>query len=83
MNPPMLFVGDGSLRQLTVQEISTVIRQALKPIIFVTNNQGYTVERCIHGKRQSYSDIADWDWQGLLNTQRSEKIRHSQLSFRG
>lgn len=36
----ILFVGDGSL-QLTVQEISTMIRHGLKPIIFVLNNGGY------------------------------------------
>lgn len=35
----ILFVGDGSL-QLTVQEISTMIRHGLKPIIFVLNNKG-------------------------------------------
>lgn len=37
----ILFVGDGSL-QLTVQEISTMIRHGLKPIIFVLNNGGYS-----------------------------------------
>lgn len=32
----MLFVGDGSL-QLTVQEIGTMIRHGLTPILFILN----------------------------------------------
>jgi pyruvate decarboxylase len=61
----ILFIGDGSI-QLTVQEISTMIRLGLKPIIFVLNNEGYTIERCIHGKNRKYNDIANWHWTGLL-----------------
>ena len=60
----ILFVGDGSL-QLTVQEISTMIRSGLKPIIFVLNNDGYTIERLIHDG--PYNDInTSWDYQHLL-----------------
>ena len=63
----MLFVGDGSL-QLTVQEISTMIRRGLKPIIFVINNNGYTIERLIHGMEADYNDINDqWQYQNLLS----------------
>lgn len=62
----ILFVGDGSL-QLTVQEISTMIRQGLKPIIFVLNNDGYTIERFIHGADKAYNDINNqWQYQNLL-----------------
>ena len=39
-------------RQLTVQELSTMIREGLTPIVFVLNNEGYTIERCIHGKER-------------------------------
>lgn len=39
-------------RQLTVQELSVMIREGVKPIIFVLNNQGYTIERLIHGKHR-------------------------------
>lgn len=39
-------------RQLTVQELSPMVRLGLKPIIFVINNRGYTVERLIHGKHR-------------------------------
>lgn len=61
----VLFVGDGSL-QLTVQEIATVIRHKLKPIIFVLNNNGYTIERMIHGMTAGYNDISPWKHQLLL-----------------
>ncbi|KAH3688093.1 hypothetical protein WICPIJ_000935 [Wickerhamomyces pijperi] len=63
----ILFVGDGSL-QLTVQEISTMIRWGLTPYIFVLNNDGYTIERLIHGEKAGYNDIQNWDHQLLLQT---------------
>ncbi|MCL6362630.1 hypothetical protein EXT49_21785, partial [Pectobacterium polaris] len=62
----ILFVGDGSL-QLTVQELSPLIRLGLKPLIFVLNNHGYVIERMIHGKHRKYNDIADWKWSQLLD----------------
>ncbi|OJJ43598.1 hypothetical protein ASPZODRAFT_19320 [Penicilliopsis zonata CBS 506.65] len=55
----ILFIGDGSL-QMTVQEISTMLRERLDIILFVVNNDGYTIERCIHGKNQAYNDVAPW-----------------------
>ncbi|EED20896.1 pyruvate decarboxylase, putative [Talaromyces stipitatus ATCC 10500] len=54
-----LFIGDGSL-QMSVQEISTMIREKLNIIIFVINNGGYTIERAIHGRNQKYNDVALW-----------------------
>ncbi|KAG7440406.1 pyruvate decarboxylase, partial [Guyanagaster necrorhizus] len=63
----VLFVGDGSL-QLTAQELATMIRADLKPIIFVLNNSGYTVERCIRGQTRKYNDITNWKWTSLLET---------------
>jgi pyruvate decarboxylase len=54
-----LFIGDGSL-QMSVQEISTMIREKLNIIIFVINNGGYTIERAIHGRTQKYNDVAVW-----------------------
>ncbi|KAJ3747327.1 pyruvate decarboxylase [Lentinula detonsa] len=65
MNRTILFVGDGSL-QLTVQELSTMLRKGLKPLIFVLNNSGYTIERFLHGKERKYNDIMNWKWTGLL-----------------
>jgi pyruvate decarboxylase len=63
----ILFVGDGSL-QLTVQELGTMIRKGLKPIIFILNNKGYTIERYIRGKNRKYNDVANWKYTSLLET---------------
>ncbi|KAK7048297.1 pyruvate decarboxylase [Favolaschia claudopus] len=66
LNRTILFIGDGSL-QLTVQELSSMLRHKLKPIIFVLNNSGYTIERFLHGKHRKYNDIANWKWTSLLS----------------
>lgn len=60
----VLFIGDGSL-QLTVQELSTMLRLGQNPVIFVLNNRGYTIERYILGMRDAYNDIADWRYTEL------------------
>ncbi|KAJ5704037.1 Thiamine pyrophosphate enzyme C-terminal TPP-binding [Penicillium malachiteum] len=60
----ILFTGDGSL-QMTAQEISTLVRQELGPIIFVICNDGYTIERYVHGWDKSYNDIQPWNYQLL------------------
>ncbi|KAJ6588046.1 thiamine diphosphate-binding protein [Mycena capillaripes] len=65
LNRTILFIGDGSL-QLTVQELSVMIHHGLKPIVFVINNEGYEIERCIHGRERKYNDISNWNWTGLL-----------------
>lgn len=61
----ILFVGDGSF-QLTAQEVSTMIRLGLKPIIFVICNDGYTIERFIHGWDADYNDIQPWAFKDLV-----------------
>lgn len=55
----VLFIGDGSF-QMTVQEIGTIIRHNLNVVIFLINNDGYTIERCIHGANQDYNDVPKW-----------------------
>ena len=60
----ILLVGDGSA-QLTIQELGSMLRDGLTPIIFLLNNHGYTVERAIHGPLQRYNDIAEWNWAQL------------------
>jgi indolepyruvate decarboxylase len=60
----ILLTGEGSL-QMTAQEISTVLRHDLKPWIFVNQNQGYTVERCVLGKEAKYNEIANWRYAEL------------------
>lgn len=42
-----------------------MLRDKQKPLILLLNNEGYTVERAIHGPEQRYNDIALWDWQRL------------------
>lgn len=37
-----------------------MIRSNLKPIIFVLNNSGYTIERYLHGMDRKYNDISNW-----------------------
>ncbi|KAJ5596840.1 hypothetical protein N7450_003298 [Penicillium hetheringtonii] len=60
----ILFIGDGSF-QMTAQEVSTMVRHKLGVIIFVICNDGYTIERMIHGWDKSYNDIQPWDFQML------------------
>ncbi|MCP2005771.1 alpha-keto acid decarboxylase family protein [Buttiauxella ferragutiae] len=57
----ILLVGDGSA-QLTIQEMGSMLRDQQRPVIFLLNNDGYTVERAIHGAEQRYNDIAPWNW---------------------
>ncbi|WVQ76006.1 hypothetical protein IAR50_005642 [Cryptococcus sp. DSM 104548] len=61
----VLFVGDGSL-QLTLQEIGTMLRRGCHPYLFVLNNDGYEIERQIHGWDAEYNDIQPYDHQLLL-----------------
>ena len=57
----VLLIGDGAA-QLTVQELGIFSREGLSPVIVVVNNDGYTVERAIHGKTAPYNDIVGWRW---------------------
>ncbi|PLZ04014.1 indolepyruvate decarboxylase [Burkholderia sp. WAC0059] len=58
----LVLVGDGSAL-LSIQELGSMLRDGMTPIVIVLNNSGYTVERAIHGPDQRYNDIALWDWQ--------------------
>lgn len=55
----VLVIGDGSF-QMTAQELATIIRLNLNVVIFLINNDGYTIERCIHGVTQKYNDVSKW-----------------------
>ncbi|AYE97685.1 indolepyruvate decarboxylase [Mycobacterium paragordonae] len=57
----VLLIGDGAA-QLTVQELGSFSREGLSPVIVVVNNDGYTVERAIHGETAPYNDIVGWNW---------------------
>ena len=63
---PMVFVGDGAF-QMTGQELSTVVKHGLNPIVFILNNKGYTTERFI--LEGPFNDIHDWAyhrWPDML-----------------
>jgi len=60
----VLFVGDGSF-QVTCQDISTMIRNRLKPLIFLINNEGYTIERVICDR--AYNNIQSWQYHKLVD----------------
>ena len=57
----ILIIGDGAA-QLTLQELGSMLRDGQSPVILLLNNDGYTVERAIHGANQRYNDIAAWSW---------------------
>jgi alpha-keto-acid decarboxylase len=60
----VLLIGDGAAR-LTVQELGVFAREGLAPVLVVVNNNGYTVERAIHGESAYYNDIVGWRWTDL------------------
>ncbi len=57
----VLLIGDGAA-QLTIQELGSFSREGLSPVIVVVNNDGYTIERAIHGATAPYNDIVSWKW---------------------
>jgi TPP-dependent 2-oxoacid decarboxylase len=58
---PVLLIGDGAA-QLTIQDLGVFSREGLTPVIVLVNNDGYTIERTIHGKTACYNDIVSWNW---------------------
>ncbi|GIP26805.1 indolepyruvate decarboxylase [Paenibacillus sp. J23TS9] len=62
----LLFTGDGSL-QLTAQEISSMLYYGCKPVIFVLNNDGYTIEKYLNVKteNQTYNKVPKWSYTKL------------------
>jgi TPP-dependent 2-oxoacid decarboxylase len=60
----ILLIGDGAA-QLTVAELGTMVREGLAPLVVVVDNDGYTVERAIHGPAEPYNDITRWDWTAV------------------
>ncbi|KAJ6299883.1 hypothetical protein OIU76_020810 [Salix suchowensis] len=60
----LAFIGDGSF-QVTVQDVSTMLRCGQKTIIFLINNGGYTIEVEIHDG--PYNVIKNWNYTGLVD----------------
>jgi TPP-dependent 2-oxoacid decarboxylase len=63
----LLFIGDGSI-QLTAQELSLIAKHNLNISVFIINNNGYTIERAIHGAKQPYNDIPSWKYLDLAKS---------------
>ncbi|KAG5069089.1 hypothetical protein JHK85_001466 [Glycine max] len=57
-------IGDGSF-QVTAQDVSTMLRNEQKTIIFLINNGGYTIEVEIHDG--PYNVIKNWNYTGLVD----------------
>ena len=72
----LLFIGDGSFQE-SAQELSTILRHDLKPVIFLINNGGYTIERGYMGKTEDYNDIARWDYAQLPKVFRPDTTARS------
>ena len=51
--------------QVSAQELSTILRHDYKPVIFLINNGGYTIERGYLGKTEPYNHIANWAYADL------------------
>jgi len=61
----ILLTGEGS-HQLTCTEVSSMMRNNLKPIVIVFNNSGYTIERILSNDPWDFfNDIAKWDYSKL------------------
>jgi indolepyruvate decarboxylase len=59
---PVLFIGDGSA-QLTIQELGHLYAYGRNPVVFLLDNDGYTVERKIQSPDARYQDIVRWNWE--------------------
>jgi TPP-dependent 2-oxoacid decarboxylase len=75
---PVLFIGDGSA-QLTVQELGTFYARGIRPVVFVLNNDGYTVERILQSPKADYHDIVQWNWTELPSALGGTNVRTAKV----
>ena len=62
----IMFTGEGA-HQLTIQEMANFFEYDLKPVIFVLNNNGYTVERVLSkDPNDKFNDITNWNYPKLI-----------------
>lgn len=59
---PIVLVGDGSF-QMTGFDLSTAIREGVKPIVLVLDNHGYGAERSI--RDGDFNEVAEWDYAAV------------------
>lgn len=79
-NQTTLIIGDGSI-QMTAQEISVMIKEKLNILIIIINNEGYTIERVIHGRNQAYNDVPFWRHTQALNYFGADEDHVAQNTF--
>ena len=60
---PVVLTGDGAF-QMTVQEVSTLLRHDCPAVILLINNDGYLVERMLH-EDGPYNDIQMWRYADI------------------
>ncbi len=62
----ILLTGEGS-HQLTIQEIANFFKYGVKPVIFVLNNNGYTIERILsNDPDDEFNNITKWNYSKVL-----------------
>jgi indolepyruvate decarboxylase len=54
-----------------------MLRHGHKPVIFLINNGGYTIERGYMGKTETYNDIATWAYAELPKVFRPDTTARS------
>ncbi|MEH1902629.1 MAG: thiamine pyrophosphate-binding protein [Nostoc sp.] len=69
----LLVVGDGAF-QMTAQELSTILRQGIAPIIFLLHNNHYEVENALQEggfREMHYNELQSWNYHqlGMVFTQ--------------
>ena len=62
---PCAHARPGWRRQVTAQDVSTMLRCGQRSVIFLINNGGYTIEVEIHDG--PYNVIKNWDYTGLVD----------------
>jgi TPP-dependent 2-oxoacid decarboxylase len=70
----IVLVGDGAA-QMTIQEISTIVRYRANPIIILFNNFGYQIEEVLHAG--PYNLISNWQYHKLVDCFTSTTDRES------
>lgn len=60
----IVLVGDGAF-QMTGNELSTIVRRKLNPLIIVLDNEGYGTERFLHAGEWEYNNIHPWKYSLL------------------
>ena len=64
----ILFTGEGA-HQLTAMEVGNMLRYGVKPVIFVLNNGGYTIERILcNNPENPFNDIVQMDYTKFVRS---------------